>query len=102
MDEGIERTGGETSVKYPRPLRRVVVYTPYDTTRKKKKSPGTAPQGPAEHVVELVCNHFKWEAETVSELYLSRWRIEIFFKLIKQDLRNRSRYNWHMSICEST
>ena len=126
VDEAIELTGDETSVKYPRPLRRVVVYNPYDTTRK-KKSPETAPQGPAEHVVELVTNNAEWDAETVSELYLSRWRIETFFKLIKQNLRiktflgtnknavhtqiwtamtailllqylrNRSRYNWHMS-----
>ena len=77
--------------------------------------------------MELVTNNAEWDAETVSELYLSRWRIETFFKLIKQNLRiktflgtnknavhtqiwtamtailllqylrNRSRYNWHMS-----
>ena len=126
VDEAIELTGDETSVQYPRPLRRVVVYNPYDTSRKKQPSE-TAPQGPAEHVVELVTNNAKWDAETVSELYLARWRIETFFKVIKQNLRiktflgtnenavhtqiwtamiailllqylrTRSRYNWHMS-----
>lgn len=126
VDEAILLTGDETSAQYPRPLRRVVVYHPYDTSRK-KQSQETAPQGPVEHVVELVTNNCKWDAETISELYLARWRIETFFKLIKQNLRiktfvgtnknavhtqiwtamiailllqylrNRSRYNWHMS-----
>ena len=126
VDEAIELTGDETSVQSPRPLRRVVVYNPCDTSRK-KQPPETAPQGPAEHVVELVTNNAKREAETVSELYLARWRIETFFKVIKQNLRiktflgtfknavhtqiwtamtailllqylrTRSRYNWHMS-----
>ena len=78
-------------------------------------------------MVELDTNNCKWDAETISELYPARWRIETFFKLIKQNLRiktfvgtnknavhtqiwtamiailllqylrNRSRYNWHMS-----
>ena len=126
VDELISLTGDETSVQYPRQLRRVVVYAPFDTTRKKQPSETTTKE-PAEQVVELVTNNTTWDAETVSELYLSRWRIEPFFKLIKQNLRiktfvgtspnavrtqvwtamiailllqhlrNKSSYAWHMS-----
>ena len=70
----------------PRPLSRGVVYYPYDTSRK-KQSQKTAPRGPVEYVVELVTNNCKWDAETISGLYLASWRIEPFFKLIKQNLR---------------
>jgi len=38
-------------------------------------------------VIELVTNNASWDVETVSELYKTRWRIESFFKMIKQYLR---------------
>ena len=35
-------------------------------------------------VIELITNQMSWTANTISELYRSRWRIEIFFREIKQ------------------
>ena len=35
-------------------------------------------------------NNFSLDAETIAELYRSRWQIEIFFKWIKQNLRIKS------------
>jgi len=40
----------------------------------------------------LLTNNFFATAETVTELYHQRWRIELFFKWIKQHLRLRSFY----------
>jgi IS4 transposase len=35
-------------------------------------------------VIELITNHFNWVANTIGDLYKSRWNIEIFFREIKQ------------------
>jgi len=35
-------------------------------------------------IVEIITNNFKWAVNTISELYKSRWQIEIFFREIKQ------------------
>ena len=35
----------------------------------------------------LLTNHLDLDAETVAELYSERWRIEQFFRLLKQNLR---------------
>lgn len=47
-----------------------------------------------EHHREFVflTNHFTLPALTIAQLYKSRWRIELFFKWIKQHLRIRSFY----------
>ena len=37
--------------------------------------------------VELLTNNFTWTANTIGELYKSRWQVEIFFREIKQLLR---------------
>ena len=37
-------------------------------------------------------NHWNLPALTITELYRQRWRIEIFFRWIKQNLRLRSFY----------
>lgn len=86
VDETIRLTGDDTSKQYSRPLRRVVIYRPYDSSRRKK----TTEEGetePPEHTIELVTNNTAWDAETISALYKARWQIESFFKLIKQHLR---------------
>jgi len=59
--------------KYPKRLRRVAVWND------EKK-----------FVVEIITNHMTWTANTISELYKSRWQIEIFFREIKQILHIKS------------
>ena len=86
VDEAIRLIGDDTSVRYSHPLRRVVVYRPYEASRHRNKQPESGSEAP-EEVIELVTNNAHWDAETVSELYKSRWRIESFFKMIKQHLR---------------
>jgi len=53
--------------KYSKPLRRVAVW---DDVNKQ--------------VIELITNQMTWTANTIGELYKSRWHIEIFFRDIKQ------------------
>lgn len=43
-----------------------------------------------EQVIELITNQLSWTANTISELYKSRWQIEIFFREIKQLLHIKS------------
>jgi len=61
--------------KFPEPLRRVTIYDP-------------------EHKIFLVLltNNFELGADVIAELYRRRWRVELFFKWIKQHLRIRSFY----------
>jgi IS4 transposase len=40
----------------------------------------------------LLTNNFSVSAEVIAELYQQRWRIELFFKWIKQHLRLRAFY----------
>lgn len=61
------------SKKYPKRLRRVSVW---DDQNKQ--------------VIEVITNHMSWSANTISELYKSRWQIEIFFREIKQCLHIKS------------
>ncbi len=71
-DEIIELTG-KTKEKYTKKLRRVAIWDEKN-----------------EQVVELITNQFKWSCNTISELYKSRWDIEIFFRDIKQLLHVKS------------
>lgn len=59
--------------KYPRRLRRVAVWNDANKL-----------------VVEIITNNMQWSANTISELYKSRWQIEIFFREIKQLLHIKS------------
>lgn len=72
-DEIIELTGVKAKDKYPKKLRRVAVWS-------------------EEHqqVIELITNQMSWTANTISELYKSRWQIEIFFREVKQLLHIKS------------
>jgi hypothetical protein len=72
-DELIELTGANTREKYPKRLRRIAVY---DATNNQ--------------TIELITNQLSWTAETISELYRSRWQIEIFFKELKGHLKIKS------------
>lgn len=69
-DQTIVLTGTDTPKYYPDKIRRVVFY---DKEQKR-------------HLI-LFTNNFNISAETVTELYRQRWKIELFFKWIKQHLR---------------
>lgn len=73
VDEYIELNESKTRAKYPKKLRRVVVYDPEKN-----------------QTIELITNHFYWTANTIGELYKARWDIEVFFKEIKQLLKIKS------------
>ena len=60
----------KTHTRYPIPLRRIRVRDP-DTRES----------------IVLLTNHFGLPAQSLGVLYRHRWRIEIFFKWIKQHLR---------------
>ena len=72
-DEIIEFTGVQAKNKYPKRLRRVAIW---DDENKQ--------------IIELITNQMSWTANTISELYRSRWQIEIFFREIKQLLHIKS------------
>jgi len=58
-----------TSKRYPKKLRRIKYYvTDLDRT------------------FVFLTNNFVLDAETIAELYKNRWRVEIFFKWVKQNL----------------
>ena len=64
-----------TAKKYPEPLRRVRYLDP-DTDKR----------------LVFLTNQFELPALTIAQLYKARWRIEIFFKWIKQHLRIKAFY----------
>ena len=72
-DELIELTGSGSKKKYPKKLRRVAVWNEEN-----------------QQTIELITNQMSWTASTISELYKSRWQIEIFFREIKQLLNIKS------------
>jgi hypothetical protein len=72
-DEIIELKNEISKEKYPKRLRRVAVW---DDVNKQ--------------VIELITNQMSWTANTIGELYKSRWQIEIFFREIKQLLHIKS------------
>jgi hypothetical protein len=66
-DEIIELKNKASKERYPKKLRRVAVW---DDVNKQ--------------VIELITNQLTWSANTIGELYKSRWEVEIFFREIKQ------------------
>lgn len=74
-DQTIILQGPKTSRLYPDPLRRIRV-----------KDPETGKR------ITLLTNHFHLSAATVAELYRCRWKVELFFKWIKQHLRIKAFY----------
>ncbi len=73
VDEYIELSEEKTKAKYPKKLRRVVVWDQVN-----------------QQTIELITNQFPWTANTIAELYKARWEIEQFFKDIKQLLKIKS------------
>ena len=74
-DQTIILTGVESAKDYPEPLRRICYY---DVETRK-------------HLVFLT-NNFTLPAIIIAQLYKARWRVELFFKWIKQHLRIKKFY----------
>lgn len=68
-------TGFYTSQQYPDKLRKIKYYDPQT----------------GKHLVFLT-NNFSLPALTITQLYRSRWQVELFFKWIKQHLRIKAFY----------
>lgn len=69
-DQTVVLTGETSYIDYPEKLRRIVVYDKEQSRR-----------------LILFTNHFQLPTQTIAELYRQRWKIELFFKWIKQHLR---------------
>jgi hypothetical protein len=69
-DQIIRFTGPMTRLKYPKSLRRVVVW---DEENQRE--------------IELLTNHLSFGATTIGRIYRDRWEIELFFKVLKQHLK---------------
>ena len=72
-DEIIELKNKSSKEKYPKRLRRVAVWDDVNM-----------------QVIELITNQMTWTANTIGELYKSRWEVEIFFRDVKQLLHIKS------------
>jgi hypothetical protein len=71
-DQRIQLTGKKSGKRYPEQLRLVTL----DTAEGER--------------LQFLTNHMKLSASTIGDIYKDRWQIEIFFKLIKQNLRIKS------------
>jgi transposase len=74
-DTTIVLAGASTSQLYPTPLRRIAFY---DAKRQRR--------------LVFLTNNFDLPALTITQLYRSRWQVELFFKWIKQNLRIKNFY----------
>jgi len=69
-DQMIELEGFYSHQKYPGALRRLEVWDEEN-----------------DKIIVLLTNHMTFGATTIAAIYKDRWQIEIFFKVIKQNLR---------------
>jgi len=74
-DQSVVLTSFYPAKKYPEKLRRICYYDP-DTQKD----------------FTFLTNNFSLPALTVTQLYRSRWQVELFFKWIKQHLRIKAFY----------
>jgi hypothetical protein len=73
IDQEVELTNVQSQSKYPGRLRRVAVRDEEN-----------------QQTIELITNNFNWAAQTIGDLYKSRWKVEVFFRDIKQLLHIRT------------
>jgi len=71
-DDLIRLTSRRTRKRYPHILRLVTIET--ETGKR----------------LQFLTNHMTLAASTISEIYKDRWQIEVFFKLLKQNLKIKS------------
>ena len=69
-DQIVEFTGYATHKKYPHPLR-IIEY--WDEKEQRK--------------LVFLTNDLSLDAKTIADIYKARWEIELFFRIIKQNLR---------------
>lgn len=69
-DSLIEFTGPKSKKKYPYPIRKIVYRDP-DTDKE----------------LIFLTNDLHLDAKTIAAIYKARWEIELFFKMIKQNLK---------------
>lgn len=74
-DQTVHLVSHYPATAYPESLRRIVYIDP--ETKKR---------------LTFLTNNFHWAPSTIAALYRSRWRVELFFKWIKQNLRIKSFY----------
>jgi len=74
-DQIIVFTGYKAAKDYPQPLRRISYY---DIETQKR--------------FVFLTNNFTLPALTIAQLYKARWRVELFFKWLKQNLRIKTFY----------
>jgi hypothetical protein len=72
-DETVEFANDGSWEKCPHPLRRVVVWDEKN-----------------ERELVLLTNHTGFGASTIAAIYKDRWQIELFFKMLKQNLKIKS------------
>jgi hypothetical protein len=72
-DQIIELEGFYSRKKYPYRLRRIHSRDPQTGKR-----------------IVILTNQFAWSARTIAAVYKDRWQIELFFKVIKQNLKIKS------------
>lgn len=75
FDQTVVLTGADSCRTYPHPMRRIG-YTDPDTGKR----------------MVFITNDFTLPALTIARLYKARWRVELFFKWIKQHLRIKAFY----------
>lgn len=73
IDEEVNFSGVQTASKYPKKIRRIAIWN-----------------SSGEYAVELYTNDFKHAASTIDQLYRYRWKIETFFRNLKQNLHIKS------------
>jgi len=74
-DQRIRLTGPKSSLRYPVPLRRIHYVDPEE-----------------HRDLVFLTNNFALPALTITQLYRARWRVELFFRWIKQHLHIKAFY----------
>ena len=66
------------------PMRRIAIYKEDD-----------------DKTIVVISNNLEWSASTIAELYKRRWKIEIFFKAMKQNLQIKTFIGTSENACKS-